>query len=78
MDGAPDLDHLVVMFATIAIMFQRKDSRFGPDVWIGWPNRLLVVAYCGWLTVVARHVALEPATIMKPRISRYTSHARTQ
>jgi hypothetical protein len=38
------------------IMMQGHDG-FGPDVPIGWPNRLLIVAYCAWLIVVAWRAA---------------------
>jgi hypothetical protein len=34
-------------------MLPQNDGRFGPDVSIGWPNRLLLVAYDAWLMVVA-------------------------
>jgi hypothetical protein len=26
---------------------------FGPEVWIGWPNRILMLAYGLWLMTVA-------------------------
>jgi hypothetical protein len=45
---------LVVMYATIGLTLPGA-GKFGPDVPIGWPNRILVVAYCVWLIVVARH-----------------------
>jgi len=44
---------LVLMIATLAIGLSRSDGEFGPDVLIGWPNRLLIVTYCVWLMVVA-------------------------
>ena len=40
----------VVLFSTLP-----ADGTFGPDVPIGWPNRLVVVAYALWLMAVARH-----------------------
>lgn len=43
---------LVLMFLTIGIMLPRAGG-FGPDVWIGWPNRLLMLAYGLWLMTVA-------------------------
>jgi len=46
---------LLLMFATMAVMLPHNDGAFGPDVLIGWPNRLLVGAYSGWLMVVAWH-----------------------
>jgi len=43
------------MFATMAVLLAQNHGRFGPDVLIGWPNRLLVIAYSGWLMAVAWH-----------------------
>lgn len=40
----------VVLFSTLP-----ADGTFGPDVPIGWPNRLVVLAYALWLMAVARH-----------------------
>ncbi|MES2006047.1 MAG: DUF998 domain-containing protein [Bacteroidota bacterium] len=45
---------LVIMFVTIGVMLGKAGGKFGPDVWVGWPNRLLILAYCNWLIVVAR------------------------
>lgn len=43
----------LVFALSMAVMFP-DDGTFGPDVMIGWPNRLMIVAYSGWLMVVAR------------------------
>lgn len=32
----------------------------GVIAWMGWANRLLVIAYLAWTAVVARHLALSP------------------
>lgn len=32
-------------------------GRVGPEVYLGWPNRFLVVVYVAWLIIVARQVA---------------------
>lgn len=48
---------LVVMFATLFIGLSQSGGEFGPDVPIGWPNRLLMLAYGGWLMVVAWRAA---------------------
>ena len=45
---------LVVMFASIFFFLGKTNGEFGPDTLIGWPNRLLVLAYCVWLMTVAR------------------------
>jgi hypothetical protein len=36
----------------------QSDAKFGPDVWIGWPNRVLIVAYAAWLVAMAYRVLL--------------------
>ncbi len=46
---------LVVMIACTVIMLGKTEGKFGPDTLIGWPNRLLVIAYCAWLMTVAWH-----------------------
>ncbi len=49
---------LVFMFAVLAVLLPRNGGTFGPNVWIGWPNRLLVIAYSVWLLVLARSALL--------------------
>jgi hypothetical protein len=46
---------LVLMFAILGVMLAQNNGAFGPNVLIGWPNRLLVAAYSGWLIAVAWH-----------------------
>lgn len=48
---------LVLMFATLLIGLSQSGGQFGPHVPIGWPNRLLMLAYGGWLMVVAWRAA---------------------
>jgi len=31
-----------------------SDGKFGPDVPVGWPGRIEILAYSAWLMVVAR------------------------
>jgi hypothetical protein len=47
---------LLLMLLTLAIMLPLA-GKFGPNVWIGWPNRILMVAYSGWLMLVAWRAA---------------------
>jgi len=44
---------LLVFILSVAVMLPQSGGQFGPDVLIGWPNRLLVLAYSAWLIVVA-------------------------
>lgn len=46
---------VVVMFASMFIMLSQTQGKFGPEVLIGWPNRLVVLAYCTWLIAVGSH-----------------------
>ena len=46
---------LVLMDVVLFTTLPAADGKFGPDVPIGWPNRLVVVAYALWLMAVARH-----------------------
>jgi len=43
----------VVSFFSLGVMASQSGGKFGPDVLVGWPNRLEVVAYSVWLMVVA-------------------------
>jgi hypothetical protein len=44
----------VVSFVSLSVMVSRSGGEFGPDVLVGWPNRIEIVAYSVWLMVVAR------------------------
>ena len=39
---------LMLFGVSLAILLPRAGGRFGPDVVIGWQNRLLMVTYCMW------------------------------
>jgi hypothetical protein len=43
----------VVSFVSVGVMVSQSGGKFGPDVLVGWPNRLEVVAYSVWLMTVA-------------------------
>ena len=40
-------------FVSLGVMLSRSGGRFGPDVPVGWPNRVEVAAYAAWVIVVA-------------------------
>jgi hypothetical protein len=44
---------LLVFVLSLAVMLPQSNGEFGPDVLIGWPNRLFVVANSAWLMIVA-------------------------
>ncbi len=48
---------LVLFFGSIVVsgIINPGAGRTGPEVYLGWPNRLLVVVYSAWMIVVARH-----------------------
>jgi hypothetical protein len=41
-------------FVSLGVMVSQSGGEFGPDVLVGWPNRIEIVAYSVWLMVVAR------------------------
>jgi hypothetical protein len=47
----------LVSLSSLSVMLSQHDGRFGPDVLVGWPNRLEMLAYSVWLMVVAWHAA---------------------
>jgi Protein of unknown function (DUF998) len=44
----------VASFTSMGVMVSQSGGEFGPDVLIGWPNRLEILAYCVWLMTVTR------------------------
>ncbi len=49
--GLPLIGNVVFIAALVAML--PIDGKFGPDVLIGWPNRLMILSHCGWLMTVA-------------------------
>ena len=44
----------VVSFVSVGVMVSLSGGKFGPEVLVGWPNRIEIVSYSVWLMVVAR------------------------
>jgi Protein of unknown function (DUF998) len=57
--GAPRLIwlSLIVFGLSIVVLLPRGGGTFGPGVVVGWQNRLVMLAYCGWLITVGWHTA---------------------
>ena len=51
---------LVVFGVSIAVLLPRAGGIFGPEVAIGWQNRLLMVTYCVWLITAANRQRCMP------------------
>lgn len=43
---------LVVFMMSVTFMLP-SNGNFGPDVLVGWPNRMLILTYCIWLVTTA-------------------------
>ena len=43
----------IISFASLAAMLSKSNGTFGPDVLVGWPNRLEITGYVVWLITVA-------------------------
>jgi hypothetical protein len=43
----------LVIFMGSTMLMLPADGRFGPEVLVGWPNRLLILTYCIWLAAIA-------------------------
>ena len=43
----------IVSFVSMGVMVSQSGGRFGPDVLVGWPNRIEILAYSVWLMVMA-------------------------
>jgi hypothetical protein len=48
---------MISFFASIIIsrMIHASTERIGPKVYLGWPNRFMVITYVVWLMIVANH-----------------------
>ncbi|HEY8087754.1 MAG TPA: DUF998 domain-containing protein [Polyangiaceae bacterium] len=47
---------LVVFMACMSIMLPRNGAHPGPEVLVGWPNRIMILAQCAWLMTLAWHL----------------------
>jgi hypothetical protein len=47
----------IAFFGSIIVsrIINPEAGRVGPDVYLGWPNRIMVVVYVAWLIMVARN-----------------------
>jgi hypothetical protein len=43
----------VVSFVSVGVMVSQSGGVFGPNVLVGWPNRIEIVSYSVWLMVVS-------------------------
>ena len=52
---------VLIMFGSIGVMLPQAGG-FGPEVLIGWPNRLLMLTYYVWLMTVASSISRLPSS----------------
>ena len=43
----------ILLVLTVGIMLPLAGGKFGPQVWTGWANRILMLGYAGWLMTTA-------------------------
>ncbi len=43
----------LVSFVSLGVMASQSGGEFGPDVLVGWPNKIEMLSYCVWLMTVA-------------------------
>jgi Protein of unknown function (DUF998) len=54
---------MAVFGVSVALLLPRGGGTFGPEVVVGWQNRLMMVAYCAWIVAVAwRMTAASPVS----------------
>ena len=53
---------LAIFVGSMAIMLPRHGGRPGPEVLVGWPNRIMILAHCAWLMPLARRAARLPSS----------------
>lgn len=57
---------LILMIGTVAVQLPQHGG-FGPAVLVGWPNRLLMLAYCLWVGIAGSHAAKLARLSLSPR-----------
>ena len=56
---------LAIFIISMVIMLPRNGGQPGPEVLVGWPNRIMILAHCAWLMPVAwcaSHVLQTPSS----------------
>jgi hypothetical protein len=48
---------LVIFVVSMGVMLPRNGGQPGPEVLVGWPNRIMILAHCAWLVPVAWHAS---------------------
>jgi hypothetical protein len=51
--GGLPLLGLAIFVVSMMIMLPRNGGQPGPEVLVGWPNRIMILAHCAWLMPVA-------------------------
>jgi hypothetical protein len=51
---------LVLMNISVFTAFSQSSEQLSQDAWVGWANRVLILAYHVWLLTVARRTVNEP------------------
>ncbi|MEK6261771.1 MAG: DUF998 domain-containing protein [Planctomycetota bacterium] len=46
---------LVIFVGSMIVMLPRHGGQPGPEVLVGWPNRIMILAHCAWIMPVAWH-----------------------
>ncbi len=44
---------LILFIGSMAIMLPRNEGKPGPNVLVGWPNRIMILAHCAWIMPLA-------------------------
>jgi hypothetical protein len=58
----------ILFIASMALLFP-ADGKFGPDVTLGWQNRVMITVQCLWLIIVANQIIKINGGIARPQFS---------
>ena len=47
---------LMIFVVSMGIMLPRNGGQPGPEVLVGWPNRVMILAHCAWLMPLAWYI----------------------
>ena len=57
---------VAVFDVSVPLLLHRSGGKFGPEVLVGWPNRLAVLGQCAWLMTLAWGAMKLPTRVVEP------------
>jgi len=49
---------LILFIGSMILMLPQNEGKPGPNVLVGWPNRIMILAHCAWIIPLGRYAEL--------------------